>query len=275
MREQNIITLIIRAGARISTGTVIYFISKTSEPSGLEIFPESAVVIPKSGRTGYIFIKSGAGKNGFLKYFHCKPSATMKILNGALLKSRLPIRVKSFIAASLLTLSLSSCSLMPKMGCEFRMTKKYIESDCGLVNGVRFEELEVHSYFDSSDFPASYTVKVSFECYRPGSDSVEQFWPERIYFNKPNGHYLWTVDSSTNGRYNVIGIYRDLDTTAANPIMNSGRKFSGPQSSIFPGKFKSDTWYYVNFYDQRYKGYVYIDKEMNFIIHKIDLSTSF
>lgn len=176
------------------------------------------------------------------------------------------------------------------------MTQEYIESTCGLTNGVRFEQLEVKS-FDSSNFPIVYNVVKSFECYNPGVEGAQKFWPDKIYFDKPNGHYLWSVDTSSNGIYIKNGPWRnrlqnevyDIDSIivakksdSPGVIVNYEQVISrtsikpGPNpQSICPIKFKSKTWYFLNFYDQRYQAYLYIDDKMNFNIHKISLPTNF
>jgi hypothetical protein len=172
------------------------------------------------------------------------------------------------------------------------MNPEYIESSCGLINGVKFEELTIIE-FDSSNFPSQYKVVSSFGCYNPGLDTVQTFWPDRLYFNKPNGHYLWRIDSTANGTYQVVGLYRKrTDVEEEDPkiieitdsmqkqkfidsISNMPKRTDVNSSPICPTKFKGDTWYFVNFNDQQYVAYLYVDKKMAYNLHKINLPTNF
>ena len=44
---------------------------------------------------------------------------------------------------------------------------------------------------------------------------------------------------------------------------------------VCPIKFKPATWYFLNFFDQRYEAYLYVDQDMNYKIEKISLPTNF
>src|SRR5215813_167613 len=96
-----------------------------------------------------------------------------------------PMKQAFNILACIIVISLSSCGLIPSLSCEIDMNKDYIESSCGLTNGVSFSELIVFK-FDSTNLPSHYKVVVSTECYNPGTESVQKFWPDRLYFNKAN-----------------------------------------------------------------------------------------
>lgn len=170
------------------------------------------------------------------------------------------------------------------------MNKNFIESSCGLTNGVVFRELIVYE-FDSSKLPSFYKVIFSTNCYNPGTVSPQKFWPDKIFFNKPNGHYLWRVDSLDKGIYRRQGPYRERIDKSDNPIIDT----TGPEWSqeftdsiikaprtpdsmsnpICPTKFKLNTWYYVGFSDQRYEAFLYVDKNMKYNLHKVNLPTNF
>src|SRR5262245_18237702 len=115
--------------------------------------------------------------------------------------------ISTFISVLVLTQFVESCRLVPSLACDLKMNDEYIESSCGLTNGVRFEELKVIA-FDSSHFPSQYKVVASFDCFNPGLDTVQTFWPDRLYFRKPNGHYRWRIDSTVNASYQIVGLYR-------------------------------------------------------------------
>jgi len=135
--------------------------------------------------------------------------------------------------------------------CKIKMTSEYINSSCGLTNGIRFDELQV-TKFDNSHFPTNYTTVVSFQCYNPGIKGTQTFWPKTIYFTKPTGHYLWKMGK--------------LDGVTIN---------SKETTKTCPAKFKPNTWYFLNFFDQRYEAFLYIDKEMTLHVHKRKLPTNF
>jgi hypothetical protein len=175
------------------------------------------------------------------------------------------------------------------------MTYDYIESSCGLHNGVRFEELKVDTFYQDNT-PKIYRVVLAFEGRL--KDSIYKQQIDRIYFTRPTGLYLWKTDSSTNGLYYKSGIYRErIDSGAAfigDSIVEAHvitdydsiqkletetkikiKNYEATLQKTCPVKFKVDTWYFVNFYDQRYEAYLYIDKDMNYKIEKISLPTNF
>lgn len=190
-----------------------------------------------------------------------------------------------------LTIIPFSCDIIPSLGCEISITEDYIESSCGLINGVQFEQLEVEQ-LDSNNLPNRYKVLVTFQCFNPGVEGVQKYWPDRLYFDKPNGHYLWQVDSMKNGTYVRDDIYRirtdKEDTTTVRVITDSAERqrfldsfnkspriINRNSTAICPVKFKENTWYFVNFANQRNEAYLYIDKQMKYNLHLINLPTNF
>jgi hypothetical protein len=135
--------------------------------------------------------------------------------------------------------------------CKIKMTSDYISSSCGLTNGIRFDELQI-TKSDNSGFPTKYEKVISFKCYNPGVKGTQTFWPKTIYFNKPNGHYVWKIGKDDGFTIN-----------------------SKTTTKTCPTKFKRDTWYFLNFFDQRYEAFLYVDKAMKFHVHKRKLSTNF
>jgi hypothetical protein len=202
----------------------------------------------------------------------------------------IPMRQLFKILVFIIVISSSSCGLIPSLDCNINMTKNYIKSSCGLINGVVFRELTVYE-FDSTNLPSHYKVVFSTNCYNPGTNPVQKFWPDKIYFNKPNGHYLWRIDSIVNGTYKRTGPYTNRTDGSDIPIIDTaGPEWSqafidsiikapgtpDPNSkSICPTKFKPATWYFVGFSDQRYEAFLYVDKKMNYNLHKISLPTNF
>ena len=198
------------------------------------------------------------------------------------------------ILCSVLTATLVSCGLIPDLGCDIKMTNEYIHSTCGLYNGVRFEELQVDSFYDDRT-PKLYRVVVAFEGRIDESKTKDL---ERIYFNDPSGKYYWSIDTSTHEVYHKWGIHRERvdirpsdmpDTTMEIEVMitkDSSVRFGGKPTGnpgnyhpvkhfVCPIKFKPATWYFLNFFDQRYEAYLYVDQDMNYKIEKISLPTNF
>ena len=142
-----------------------------------------------------------------------------------------------------------------------------------LTNGILFEELVIF-HKDSSGIPIEYLITERFECYNPGFNGVQKYWPDKIYFNKKNGHYLWGLDTvnfhiKKNGRQRVVVYDSILEKTKNKfyyPTAISKKKYA-----TCPIKFKKDTWYFVNIYDRRIlEIYLYVDQKMNFHIYKYD-----
>ncbi len=173
------------------------------------------------------------------------------------------------------------------------MTNEYIESTCGLYNGVRFEELKVDSFYDNKT-PKIFRVVTAFKGRLDESKTKKL---DRIYFNDSSGKYLWWTDTSTHWVYHKWGIQKERidirdtippDTSkeievviTKDSVVRYGRKprvdlesYNSEPYLICPIKFKPDTWYYLNFSDQRYEAYLYVDKNMNYRIDKIDLPTN-
>jgi len=175
------------------------------------------------------------------------------------------------------------------------VTNDYIESTCGLHNGVRFEQLQVDTFYEDKT-PKIYRVILAFEGHL--KDSIYKKQIDRIYFNRPTGMYIWWRDTATNGLYHKWGIHKERidgkkelsqDSTkevdivitkdsfvriGAKPNINL-EKYNSKRQMTCPIKFNPDTWYYVNFYSQEYEAYLYVDKNMNYKIDKISLPTNF
>ena len=204
---------------------------------------------------------------------------------------RIPLIITFFILLTVVT----SCELIPNPGCDLKMTNDYIESSCGLHNGVRFEELQVDTFYQDNT-PKKYRVALAFEGRL--KDSIYKKQIDRIYFNRPTGIYLWRIDRTTNGLYHKWGIHRERIDKNATAIKDSvtevhvithydsiqqleaetNAKIKEYEAKLLwtcPVKFKPDTWYFISFRDQRYEAYLYIDKNMNYKIDKISLPTNF
>jgi septin family protein len=174
------------------------------------------------------------------------------------------------------------------------MTSEYIESTCGLHNGVRFEQLQVDTFYEDKS-PKKFRVVLAFEGHL--IDSIYNKQVDRIYFNRPTGMYLWRTDTFSNGMYHKYGMHKErinkmevaLDSVTETRVIadydniqkleaETKAKIKQYQSTLqktCPEKFKPNTWYYITFFDQRYEAYLYVDKEMNYKIEKISLPTNF
>jgi hypothetical protein len=175
------------------------------------------------------------------------------------------------------------------------MTDDYVEGICGLHNGVRFEELQIDTFYQDNT-PKKYRVVLAFEGHL--KDSIYKKQIDRIYFNRPTGMYLWRTDTSNNGAYYKWGIHRERidkriefisDTSSVITVVSDydsiqkldaetkikSKEYESKLLKTCPIKFKPNTWYYVSFYDQRYVAYLYVDKDMNYRLDKISLPTNF
>jgi hypothetical protein len=170
----------------------------------------------------------------------------------------------------------TGCAIIGAIGiaknatCQVEITDKCVKGSCELINGVFFERLTVIK-MDSIGMPSEYIVTERFACYNPGLDGVQKYWPDKIYFKKPNGHYKWKADTidiqfklNERGR-ELISIQKKLDNYNEKFILNSIKY------DICPIGFQKNTWYNVMIYDQRLrKVYLYVDKRGNFNVTKFD-----
>lgn len=193
-----------------------------------------------------------------------------------------------------LTATLTSCRLIPNLNCDIKMTDEYIESTCGLYNGVRFEQLQVDSFYRDNT-PKIFKVVTAF---KGRLDETKTKNLDRIYFNDSSGKYLWWIDTTAVGAYHKWGIHKqriDIRDTVPpdtskevevvitkDSVVRYGGKprvdlenYNSEPYFVCPIKLKPDTWYYLNFSDQRYEAYLYVDKNMNYSIDKINLPTNF
>ena len=182
------------------------------------------------------------------------------------------------------------------LACELKMTEKYIESSCGLTNGVRFEELIVDTFYADGK-PKIYKVVCSYSAnpYANGPlDKVE----DRIYFDGREGDCYWWKDSATNGAYKNFGVSREridgIDDLSQDSIVET-RTYITKDSMVITGgkpsasidlsstrvtircplRFKPNTWYYIDFRDQRYEAYLFIDRNMTYNLSPINKPTNF
>lgn len=114
----------------------------------------------------------------------------------------LPLNISLFI---ILTATLLSCGLIPNLSCDIKMNKEYIESTCGLYNGVRFEQLQIDSFY-SDNTPKIFRVVAAFKGRLDESKTKNR---DRIYFNDPSGKYIWWIDTTTNRVYHKWGIHKE------------------------------------------------------------------
>jgi hypothetical protein len=182
------------------------------------------------------------------------------------------------------------------LACDLNVTATYIENSCGLGNGVRFEELAVDSFSDDG-VPKVYKVAGSYAA-NPYANGPSDKVKDRIYFAGRKNDCYWRKDSATNGIYRNSGVSRELlngkeelskDTAAEvrtyltqDSLVVTGGKadrnielYSAGTAIKCPLTFKANTWYYIDFRDARNAAYLYIDRNMNFTLYKIDIPTNF
>lgn len=154
--------------------------------------------------------------------------------------------------------------------CKVKITDKCVKGSCELINGVFFERLTVLQK-DSTGMPAEYIVTERFQCYNPGVDGVQKYWPDKIYFKKINGHYKWNADTvdihfKANGNSReIVSIQKKPDNYNEKFILNSKKYGTCPIS------FQKDTWYNVRITDPRLaKTFLYIDRKNKFHVYKFD-----
>jgi hypothetical protein len=189
---------------------------------------------------------------------------------------------------------LGSCGY--SLSCDLKLTEKYIESSCGLTNGVRFEELIVDTFYADGK-PQIYKVICSYSA-NPYANGPLSKVEDRIYFDGQNDNCYWSKDSATNGVYKNFGVSRELldgtddlsrdsiveirtYVTRDSMVVTGGKPpknielYSARVAIKCPLKFKPNTWYYVDFRDQRYEAYLYVDSNMTYNLSKINKPTNF
>lgn len=187
---------------------------------------------------------------------------------------------------------LAACNF--SLSCDLKMTEEYIESSCGLTNGVRFEELGVDSSYEDGQ-PKIYTVLHSYGA-NPYANGPADKVKDRIYFNGDKGNCYWRKDTSTNGVYKNFGgsreLLEDINDSLERPeiitttyitkdsmVITSNKPLRNMDvhyvSVNCPVRFKSSTWYFVDFHDQRYDAYLFVDKDMKFQLFKNNKPTNF
>jgi len=155
--------------------------------------------------------------------------------------------------------------------CKVKITDKCVKGSCELINGVFFERLTVLQK-DSTGMPTEYIVTERFQCYNPGADGVQKFWPDKIYFNIINGHYKWAIDTvdirfKTNlqGGREIVSMSKRMDNYNNYFILGS-KKYD-----TCPTKLTKDTWYNVSINDPRLaKTFLYIDRKNKYHVYKFD-----
>jgi hypothetical protein len=154
--------------------------------------------------------------------------------------------------------------------CEVEINDKRVKSSCELINGIFFERLTVLKK-DSVGMPTEYIVTERFECYNPGVDGTQKYWPDKIHFKKLNGHYKWNADT-VNIHFKLNGRSREITSVQKKPDnYNEYFIFKSKKYDTCPISFQKDTWYNVNISDLRLsKVYLYVDKKGNFKVYKFD-----
>lgn len=158
--------------------------------------------------------------------------------------------------------------------CDVKINKNCVNGSCELINGVFFERLTVLKE-DSTGLPLEYNVTERFDCYNPGIEGVQTFWPKKIYFNKKNGHYVWSADT-VSVQYKVVGQSRELVSATSKPSnYNEHFILSSKKYETCPIILHKDTWYNVKISDSRLRRvYLHIDKKGNYKVYKTNSGLS-
>ena len=160
--------------------------------------------------------------------------------------------------------------------CKVTINENSVKSSCDLINGVFFEKLNV-TKSDSSGIPTEYFVTQRFGLFNPGVEGVQKYWPDKIYFSKPNGHYKWRADT-VNIKFERMDRNRQMlpiDSSNNDEGMYGFLIFSNKSFDICPIKFSKNSWYYVEVFDPGISSlYLYVDNKMNFTVHKFDSGVS-
>ena len=203
---------------------------------------------------------------------------------------------------SILVWLLSICSITFlgacrfSLACELKITAQYIESSCGSTNGVRFDELSVDTFYTDGK-PKIYKVVCSYSA-NPYANGPADKVKDQIYFDGDKGNCYWSKDTASNGTYRNFGLSRAMLDEINNSSRDSAvetRTYISEDSMVVTGgkpsrnaelypasvalkcplRFKSNTWYYVDFRDQRYEAYLYVDSNMGFHLSQNDKPTNF
>ncbi len=194
------------------------------------------------------------------------------------------------LISGLFVFSVSGCTLiylhqmMKGMNCKLEINEKFISNSCGLINGVRIEKLD-SVYLGDNGTPVDFRVKLRTECYNPGMEGKQTYWPDKIEFKKINGHYRWQIDT-VDLHYLITGGYRhsvwddSLDHTFKIKMLNDTVPrivhadmdavfMNGPSGyEICPIDFEKDTWYFLNFFDQHFATVLlYVNADMKFKLY--------
>jgi hypothetical protein len=189
---------------------------------------------------------------------------------------------------------LGSCRF--SLACDLKITEKYIESTCGLTNGVRFDELSVDTFYTDGK-PKIYKVVCSYSA-NPYANGPADKVKDQIYFDGDKGNCYWSKDTASNGVYKNFGQSRemldDINNSSEDSFVETRTYISEDSMVVTGGKpprnaelyparvalkcplrFKANTWYYVDFRDQRYEAYLYVDNNMGFHLSQNDKPTNF
>jgi len=203
----------------------------------------------------------------------CEP--LVGIENNKILNRKFRILTVLFLATGLFLFS--GCALIGAYAiamhatCKVKINKRCVKGSCELFNGVLFERLTVLKK-DSLGMPAEYIVTERFTCYNQKTDGIQKYWPDKIFFKKPNGDYKWKADTIdihlklVDGKREVISIQKKPEYSYDEWFIFGSKKYD-----TCPIKFEKDTWYTVKITDQRLsKVYLYIDKNKKYHVYQVN-----
>jgi len=153
--------------------------------------------------------------------------------------------------------------------CKVKINARCVKGACELYNGLLFERLTVLQK-DSLGLPRDYIVHERFSCLNPGVDGAQTYWPRKIYFHKPNGHYIWRTDT-LNLSFKQNGPVRELASGQKSPpyYFENMIVIAPTRYTTCPMAFQKDCWYRVHISDQRLRTvFLYIDRHGRRHIHQ-------
>lgn len=206
-------------------------------------------------------------------------------------------QLKNIILILTIFLLLCGCGIIGPIligtsyNAKLTINNRFVKSSHGLINGIRFEKLTVIDQ-DENGIPTDYIVTQRFECVNTVGEGVQDYWPNKLYFNKVNGDYKWKADT-VSFHFKKKGHYREriFDNNADSTFLFQGlndtvsRKIKGDLNEIFilnsiafetcPVNFASQTWYYLNLYDPVIASvFLYFDSKNKYHVYKFGSGVS-
>jgi len=164
--------------------------------------------------------------------------------------------------------AIGAAGMVLHANCNVRINNRCVKGSCELINGVFFERLTLMAK-DSAGMPLEYVVTERFAGYNPGAAGAQKFWPDKLYFDKPNGNYKWNADT-VDIHFKVTGYTREIISVQKKPAnYNDQFILNSRNYETCPIDFHKDTWYLVRISDRRIRRiYLYVDQKKKFHVYQ-------